>query len=169
MPTPMPSASSSCEREKRRERDLRLGQRERVHVRIGAEIVEHAADQRDLARAVLAHGGVLRDHMRHLVRQHRGELGGVVGERDQAARHVELPARQREGVDRRRVEDGDAVALVRPLGRGDELLDRVWLTSGVEPRVLIGAVVGGEDALVLALGGGRVRRGGAAAAADRAG
>ena len=41
-----------------RERDLRLRQRERVHVRIGAEIVEHAADQRDLPRAVLAHRGV---------------------------------------------------------------------------------------------------------------
>ena len=84
-----------------RERDLGLRQRQRMHVRIGAEIVEHAADQRDLPRAVLAHRRVLRDHVRHFVRQHRGELGGVVGERDQAAGHVELPARQREGVDRR--------------------------------------------------------------------
>ena len=39
--------------------------------------------------------------MRHLVGEHGGDLGGVVGERQQAARDVEIAAGQREGVDRR--------------------------------------------------------------------
>ena len=50
-------------------------------------------------------------------------FGRVVGEREQAARDVELAGRQREGVDRGRVQDRDLVMQVRPLGRGDQLLD----------------------------------------------
>ena len=61
--------------------------------------------------------------MRHLVRQHRGELGVVVGERQQPARDVEVAVGQREGVDRGRIEDGDVVAQVRPLGGRDQPLD----------------------------------------------
>ena len=57
------------------------------------------------ARLLLADRGVARDHVPHLMRQHRGELGLVIGERDQAARDVELAVRQRESVDRRRIED----------------------------------------------------------------
>ena len=61
-----------------------------------------------------------------------------------------MPARQREGIDRGGIQNSDAVTLVRTLRGGDELLDRA-IDHGIEPRVLIGAVVGGEDALVLAL------------------
>ena len=73
-----------------RQRDLRFGERQRAELRIAEQVGGDAADQRGLARLVLADHGVAGDHVRHLVRQHRGELGIVVGKRDQAARHVEL-------------------------------------------------------------------------------
>ena len=125
------------------QRDLGFRQRQRAEVRIGEQVVGDAADQRGLPRLVLADRGVARDHMRHLVRQHRGELGGVVGERDQPARHVELAGRQREGVDRRRVQDGDLVFQVRPLGGGDQLVDGLG-QQRLELRALVGAAIGGR-------------------------
>jgi hypothetical protein len=88
--------------------------------------------------------------MRHLVAEHGGEFGGVVGKREEAARDVELAVRQCERVDGRRVEDGDTVSQVRPLGGRDQPLDRLG-DQRFEPRVLVGAALGGEDALVLAL------------------
>ena len=105
------------------ERDLGFGERQRAELRIAEQVGGDAVDQRGLPRLVLADRGVAGDHVRHLVRQHRGELGVVVGERDQAAGDVELAVRQREGVDRGRVEDGDLVFQLRPLGGGDELVD----------------------------------------------
>ena len=119
----MPSASNSCAREKLAERQLRLGERQRADLRIAEHVGDDVADDRGLPRLLLADRGVARDHMRHLVRQHRGELGLVVGERDQAARDVELAVRQREGVDRRRIEDrhldisGPAARTPPPGGR----------------------------------------------------
>ncbi len=134
-----------------RERDLRLGERQCPGLGIAEHVLHHAAHQRDLTRLVLADGGVARDHVRHLMREHRGELGGVVGERDQPARHVELAGRQREGVDRRRVEDGHPVMHVRALGSGDQPLHRA-IEHRFELGVVVGAVIGGEDTLVLARG-----------------
>ena len=154
----MPSASNSCEREKVASAILDLAS--------ASACVSGSAPKLSNTRPTSATwrarssriAAWLRDHVRHLVRQHRGEFGGVVGERDQAAGHVEIPARQREGIDRGGIENGDAVALVGPLRGGDELLDRA-VDHGVELRVLIGAVVGRQDALMLALG--RRRRRGA--------
>ena len=103
-----------------RQRDLRFGERQRAEFRIAQHVIDDAADQRRLARLVFADGGVAGDHMRHLVRQHGGEFGVVVGKRDQAAGDVELAVRQREGVDGGRVEDGDLVAQVGPLGGRDQ-------------------------------------------------
>ena len=40
--------------------------------------------------------------------------------------------------------------MVGPLGCGDELVDRL-VEQGFEPRIVVGAAIGGEDALVLAL------------------
>ena len=88
--------------------------------------------------------------MRHLVRQHRGDFGLVVGERDQAARDVELAVRQREGVDRGRVQDRDLVAQVRPLGGGDQLVDGL-VQHRLDARVVVVPAIGREDAHVLAL------------------
>ena len=102
----MPSASNSCAREKLASAIFDFASAIAPSLRIVEHVGGDAADQRGLAHLVLADRGVARDHVRHLVRQHRGELGGVVGEREQPARDVELAVRQREGVDRRRVEDG---------------------------------------------------------------
>ena len=57
-------------------------------------------------------GGMAQGHVRDLVREHRRDLGGVVGERQQPAGHVEAAVRQREGVDHRGVEDRDLIGLV---------------------------------------------------------
>ncbi len=107
-------------------------------------------DDRGLPRLVFADRGVVGDDMRHLVRQHRRQFRGVVRQRDQAARDIELAGRQREGVDRRRIQDRDLIGQVRPLGRGDQPLDGLG-DQRQELRVVIDAAIGGEDALVLAL------------------
>ena len=135
-----------------RELDLRTRERERHPVgalRVAADLGD-AAQQRGLLRLVLADRRVARDHVRHLVAQHGGKLGGVVGKREQAARDVKLAVRQREGVDGGRVEDRHLVFQVRPLGGRDQLVDGL-ADQRLEARVLIGAAIGREDALVLAL------------------
>ena len=130
--------------------------RERREVRIGAHVSDDAGDDRGLARLVLANRGVLGEHMRHLVAQHGGEFGGVAGERDQPARHVKLAARQRKGVHRAGVEDGDLVALIGTIGCGDQAVDRL-ADQRFELRVVIGAAIGCQYPLMFALGGRRVR------------
>ena len=127
------------------ERNFGARQRHRAHLRIVEHVGGDLAHQRGLAHLILADRRMARDHVRHLVAQHRGEFGGVVGEREQAARDVELTVRQREGVDRRRVEDRDLVFQVRPLGCGDELVDGLR-DQPFEPGIVIGAAIGGEDA-----------------------
>ena len=66
-----------------RDRDLGFGQRQRARLRIAEHVAGDAADQGGLPHLILADRGMARDHMRHLVREHRRELRGVVGERDQ--------------------------------------------------------------------------------------
>ena len=150
MPTPTPSASSSCCARKGRELDLGARERHRAGLRILEQVGVDAVLQRGLLRLVFPDRRMARDHVRHLVRQHGGELRGVVGERQQSAGDVELAVRQREGVDRRRVEDGDLVLQARPLGGRDQLVHRLG-DEAFEPRVLVGAAVGRQNAVVLAL------------------
>ena len=133
-----------------RQRQLRLGERQRAGLRIAEHVVDHVADDGGLLGLFLADRGVARDHVSHLVRQHRGELGLVVGERDQSARDVELAVRQREGIDRRRVEDGHLVFEVRPFGRRHQAVDGLF-DLRLQARVLVDAAIGGENARVLAL------------------
>ena len=77
----MPSASNSCAREKLASEIFDLASASAPISRIAEHVVDDAADDRRLARLLLADGGMAGDHMAHLVRQHRGELGFVVGER----------------------------------------------------------------------------------------
>ena len=78
-----------------------------------ARIVQHLA--RDLAeqrRALLeldALDRMPRRHMRHLMRQHCGDLRGAVRESEKASREVEMAVGQREGVDGRRIQHRDLV------------------------------------------------------------
>ena len=98
--------------------------------------------------------------MRHLVAQHRGQFGGVAGERHQAARHIELAGRQREGVDRAGIEDGHPVGLLGTVGGRDQPVDGL-ADQGREFRIVIGAAIGGENALMFALARRRLRDGAA--------
>ena len=119
-----------------RHRQLGLGQRERGEIGVVAHVGDDAGDDRGLPRLVLAHRGVLGQHMRHLVAQHRGQFGGVAGERDQAARDIELAGRQREGVHRAGIEDRDLVGLVGTVGGGDQPVDGL-----ADQRLQLGIVI----------------------------
>jgi hypothetical protein len=72
------------------ERDLGFGKSERAKLRIAQQVGCDPVDQRRLAGLIFADRGVAGDDMRHLVRQHRGQFGIVVGERDQATADIEL-------------------------------------------------------------------------------
>ncbi len=61
--------------------------------------------------------------MRHLMRDDGGDLAGIIGKRQQPARDVEIAARQREGVDLGRVEDGHLVDARRVVGYRHEPAD----------------------------------------------
>ena len=76
-----------------------------------------------LRRFVLALDRVIGRDMGHFMSEHGGHLGRIIGQRQQAARHVEKAAGQRERIDRRGVEDGDAVGLFRPPRVGDDAAD----------------------------------------------
>ena len=58
--------------------------------------------------------------MRDLMRHDGGDLGAVIGEREQAAGHEDVARGQREGVDDGRVEQSDAIGLRRRLARRRE-------------------------------------------------
>ena len=143
-----------------RHRQFGLRQRQRGQIGVVAHVGDDAGHHRRLPRLVLADRGVLCQHMRHLVAQHRGQFRGVAGERDQAARHIELAGRQREGVHRAGIEDGHPVGLVGTVGGRDQPVDGL-ADQGRQPRIVIGAAIGGENALVLALARRRLRDGAA--------
>ena len=132
-----------------RQRELRFGKRQRADFRIADHVADNAADQRRLFGLLFADRGMARDHVAHLVREHGGQFGFVVGERDQAARDIELAGRQRKGVDRLRIEHRHFVVQVRPVGGGDQPLDRP-LEHDLQLGIVIDAAIGREDALVLA-------------------
>ncbi len=96
--------------------------------------------------------------------QHRRQFRGVAGERNQAARHIELAGRQREGVDRAGIEDRHLVGLVGTIGRRHQPVDGL-ADQGFELRIVIGAAIGRQDPFMLALGGGRLRNGAVSALA----
>ncbi len=139
-----------------RHRQLGLGQRQCGEIGIVAHFGDDAGDDGGLARLVLADRGVLGQHMRHLVAQHRGQFRGVAGERDQAAGHVELAGRQRERIDRARIEDRHLVGLVRTIRCRHQPIDRL-ADQRFELRIVVGAAIGGQNAFMLALDRGRRR------------
>ena len=137
-----------------RQRELGFGQRQRAGFRIGHHVGHDAADKVGLACLFLADLGVAGDDVAHFVRQHRGELGIVIGERDQAARDVKLAGRQRKGVDRRRIEHRDFVVQIRTFRGRDQAFDGL-LDHHLQPRVVIDAAIGRKDPLMLAQHRGR--------------
>ena len=133
---------------------LRFGKRQRPGFRIADHVVDDAADEIDLLLLLLAQLGMPGDDMAHLMGDHRSKLGVVVGERDEAARHIKLAGRQRESIDRLRIEDGDLVMQVRLIRRGHQTFDHL-LDHGLQPRVGIDTAISRQDALMLAQHRGR--------------
>ncbi len=130
------------------ERALAGGERQLAGLAILQHVGDDAADDDRRARLVLPLHGVVGRDMAHLVRDHRRDFGGIVGERQQAARDIEIAARQREGVDRRAVQDGDAIGLRGIVGGGDAAPDdaRQRLLQLV---VMIDAAIARDDARML--------------------
>jgi hypothetical protein len=58
-----------------RQRQLGARQRHGAVLRIAQHVVDDVVHQLGTARLLFAHVGMARDHMRHLVGHHRGELG----------------------------------------------------------------------------------------------
>ena len=160
MPTPMPSASNSCAREKLAIVSFVFASASAV--RSGSLLM--SVTTRVTTAACRAWSSRIEAcfamHMRHLVAQHRGQFRGVAGKRDQAARHIELAGRQREGVDRAGIEDRHPVGLVGTVGGRDQPVDGL-ADQGRQPRIVIGAAIGGENALMFALARRRLRDGAA--------
>ena len=61
---------------------FRLGERQSPGCRIADHVGDDAVYQIDLLLLLLTEFGVFRDHMAHLMRDHRRKLGIVVGERN---------------------------------------------------------------------------------------
>ncbi len=87
--------------------------------------------------------------MRDLVRNHRGEFRRLVGQRDQAARDVEIAAGEGKGVGHGRIQDGDLVAARGVVRSGDQAVhDPRHLR--LEVRVLVDAAIFGDYPRILA-------------------
>ena len=131
-----------------RQRKLGFGERQRTGGWIGDHIRNHAADKFGFARMLFAQFGMVRHDVPHLVGEHRSELRVVIGQCDQAARDIKLPARQREGINGLRIKHGDFVVQIGPLRCGDEAFDRP-LDQCLQSRLVVDAAVGGENTLML--------------------
>ena len=112
-------------------------------------IVQHLrGDLAEQRRALLQFNplhGMAGRHMRHLMRQHRGNLRGGVDEGQQPARDVEVPVGKRESVDGRRVQDRDLIADPGLGGSGDEAC-RDRIEQGLGLGIAIGAAESGDQA-----------------------
>jgi hypothetical protein len=79
----------------------------------------------------------------HFMRQHRRQLGRVIGKRQQSARDIEIAARQREGIHVGRVEDCDAIGLRRIAGHRCQIADDLR-HHAFELGIGILATIGGQ-------------------------
>ena len=134
-----------------RQCELRFGERQCSDLRIAQYVIDHMVDDRDLPCLLLADRSMVRDHMAHFMRQHGCKLGLVIGEGDQSARDIEPAVGKREGVDRRRVENGDLIFQVRSFGRRHQTVDG-FFDHVLQARVVIFAAIGRKNSGMLALG-----------------
>ena len=80
---------------------------------IGKQLFGHLACKLDFLFAALSLEPVIGGDVSHLVRQHGGDLRGIIGECQKSPGDVEESAGQREGVDSRRIQHGYAIGLLR--------------------------------------------------------
>ena len=103
------------------------------------------ADHRGLLLPLGAGIGVTRRDVADLVRHDRGDLGVVVGERQEPAGHEQVARGQRKGVDDRRIEDRHLVdGLARRLARLRELFQNRIEIRFRRRRAVFAAERGGE-------------------------
>ncbi len=84
----------------------------------GQDLCNHAARNHFRFFAALTFDPVVGGDVTHFVRQHGRHFRGVIGECQKPACHVKIPAGQSESVDGGRIENGDAVGLLRIFGDG---------------------------------------------------
>src|SRR5690606_32642487 len=89
--------------------------------------------------------------MRHLMRQHGGQFGGIIGQSEKATRDVEIPARQRERIYVRRVQNGDLIRLVRIVQVKSQRTDHPR-DHALQFRIGIFAAIGRQNSWVLFTG-----------------
>ena len=123
-------------------RDLAREVGRAAHARAFEHRAKHRGGQHADAGALLA-GGALRTvaggHVADLVADHAGQLGLAVEVGHDPARHVDIAAGQREGVDLRAVEHGEGPLEVGPVRlRGQALAELVHV--GLQLCVGVGAV-----------------------------
>ena len=82
------------------------------------EDVGDAADELLVLLVLGALGGMAGGDVADLMGHDRGEFRSVVGEGQHAARHIDAAVGQGEGIDDRRVENGDAIGLARFVAGG---------------------------------------------------
>ncbi len=101
-----------------------------------------------LSFLLLPQNAVIGDDMAHFVGDHGCDFGRVVREREQAARDIEIAARQCEGIDIGTVENCDAIGLVRLVGNCRQLADDLR-HHAFKSLVLVLAAIGREDTRML--------------------
>ncbi len=87
-----------------------------------------------------------------LMGEHGGDLGGVVGQRQQAAGDVEPAVRQCEGIHRRRIQNGDLIGADPALAGLGQTLHHL-VEQGAGARRAIFAAEGRQKTLMLAFRG----------------
>ena len=134
-------------------RELRQPQLAADQRHVGARVLpeyvgHHLGGEHFFGFLLLALQAMVRRDVAHLVGDHGGEFGRIIGERKQPPRDIEIAARQREGIHVGRVQNGDAVGLAGIAGHGRQIADDLG-HHALEFRVGIFAAVGRQDARVL--------------------
>ena len=122
---PMRSASNSCSREKWAIDSFIRAACSSPICGLSSTCCETRVKSARGALEFGALGGVTRRDVGDLVRHHRGDLGSVVGEGEQAAGDENVACGQREGVDDGRIQQRDVINLGRRVACGREPDERL--------------------------------------------
>jgi hypothetical protein len=110
---------------------------------------DHAVDDFGGAGAIGPGARMAQRHMGDFMRQHGRQLARIAGQRQDAARHIDIAARQGEGIDLGTVEDGDLELRIGLVGGGQQPADDSRHHDLGRP-VGINPAIGRDDARMLA-------------------